>query len=122
MVKNAATWSSFSGSVSNLNKNMISIPSIKGFRYFGPSKMSFFKLLIHSFSIIAVFRKTVFLRTFIFLLVYLFLVFQSLSLITSLPILLVLILLIAVFLLSGRENLKQFNSSLDNILNIDNLS
>jgi hypothetical protein len=91
-------------------------------RYYGPSKMSFFKLLIHSFSIIAVFKRTTFLRSFIFLSVYLLLIFQSLSFITLLPVFLIIILLFAVVWVSNRENLDQFKKSLDNISSIDNFN
>ena len=47
-------------------KNLGEIDSIRGSRYFGPSKMSIYKLLIHSFSIIAVFKKQVLIRSVIF--------------------------------------------------------
>ena len=43
----------FSGTVKNIEP-LNEINSIRGLRYYGPSKMSIFKLLIHSFSIIAV--------------------------------------------------------------------
>ena len=122
MTKDPSAWSSFSGSLTKLIPDRISIPSIKGLRYYGPSKMSFFKLLIHSFSIIAVFKRTTFLRSFIFLSVYLLLIFQSLSFITLLPVFLIIILLFAVVWVSNRENLDQFNKSLDNILSIDNFN
>ena len=56
MIKEATTWSSFSGSLANLAKDRKSIPSIRGARYFGPSKMSYINLLKHSLSIISVFR------------------------------------------------------------------
>jgi hypothetical protein len=122
IIKEPSAWSSFSGSLTKLIPDRISISSIKGLRYCGPSKMSFFKLLIHSFSIIAVFKKTTFLRSFIFLSVYLLLIFQSLSFITLLPVFLIIILLFAVVWVSKRENLDQFNKSLDNISSIDNFN
>ena len=56
MTEEPSTWCSFSGSLTKLIPNRVSIPSIRSLRYYGPSKMSFFKLLIHSFSIIAVFK------------------------------------------------------------------
>mgnify|MGYP003322966382 CR=1 FL=1 len=37
-------------------KDRATVPSKRGIRYFGPSQMNLFSLLIHSFSIIAVFR------------------------------------------------------------------
>ena len=122
MVKEPSSWNSFSGSLAKLIPDRISISSIKGLRYYGPSKMSFFKLLIHSFSIIAVFKRTVFLRSFIFLSVYLLLIFQSLSFITLLPVFLIIILLFAIIWVSNRENLDQFKKSLDNISSIDNFN
>ena len=122
ITKEPSAWSSFSGSLTKLIPDRISISSIKGLRYYGPSKMSFFKLLIHSFSIIAVFKKTTFLRSFIFLSVYLLLIFQSLSFVTLLPVFLIIILLFAVVWTSKRENLDQFKKSLDNISNIDNFN
>jgi len=122
LTKDPSTWSSFSGSLTKLIPYRISISSIKGLRYYGPSKMSFFKLLIHSFSIIAVFKRTTFLRSFIFLSVYLLLIFQSLSFITLLPVFLIIILLFAVVCVSNRENLEQFKKSLDNISSIDNFN
>ena len=63
MLKEKATWNSFSGSLKKIEKELLTIPSIRGTRYFGPSKMSFFNLLKHSLSIISVFRKTVLIRS-----------------------------------------------------------
>jgi len=122
MTGEPSAWSSFSGSLTKLIPDRISILSIKGPRYYGPSKMSFFKLLIHSFSIIAVFKRIVFLRSFIFLSVYLLLIFQSISFVTLLPVFFIIILLFAIVWVSNRENLDQFKKSLDNISNVDNFN
>jgi len=121
MSKEAATWSSFSGSLSKVVKDRRSVPSIRGSRYFGPSKMSFINLLKHSLSIIAVYKFTVLIRSIIFLAVYIFLVSQYISVVTFIPIALVVVMIISVFVLSGRENITELNSSLENINNIDNL-
>ena len=121
MSKEAATWSSFSGSLSKVVKDRRSVPSIRGSRYFGPSKMSFINLLKHSLSIVAVYKFTVLIRSIIFLAVYIFLVSQYISVVTLIPIVLVVVMIISVFVLSGRENITELNSSLENINNIDNL-
>ena len=121
MSKEAATWSSFSGSLSKVVKDRRSVPSIRGPRYFGPSKMSFINLLKHSLSIVAVYKFTVLIRSIIFLAVYIFLVSQYISVVTFIPIVLVVVMIISVFVLSGRENRTELNSSLENINNIDNL-
>jgi len=67
LAKEACIWSSFSGSVTKVISDRVSIPSIRGQRYFGPSQMNLFNLLIHSFSIIAVFRVAVVIRSILFL-------------------------------------------------------
>ena len=55
------TWNSFSGSLRKLEDNLVTIPSIRGTRYFGPSKIfSFYNLIKHSLSIISVFKKNFF--------------------------------------------------------------
>ncbi len=121
MINEKATWSSFSGSLAKVIKDRATIPSERGERYFGPSKMSFKNLLIHSLSIISVFKINVLIRSILFLLVYFFLVYKKLSIIMMIPIILVLILIFSVFTVSKRENLSELNDSLSNILNIDTI-
>jgi glycosyltransferase involved in cell wall biosynthesis len=121
MIKEPATWSSFSGSLSKITKERTSISSIRGSRYFGPSKMSFFNLLRHSLSIIAVFKITALIRSMIFLVTYIFLVLQHISAITLIPIALIVIMIFSIFTLSRRENISELNNSLENINNIENL-
>jgi GT2 family glycosyltransferase len=74
MVNEKATWNSFSGSLTKVEKELISIPSIRGARYFGPSKMSFYNLLKHSLSIISIFRKTFLIRSALFIVFYILLI------------------------------------------------
>ena len=119
MVNEKATWSSFSGALAKVAKDRTRVPSERGSRYFGPSKMSFKNLIIHSLSIISVFKINVLIRSILFLLVYIFLIYQKISIITIIPVLLVLGLLASVFVVSERENLEELNNSLSNINNID---
>ena len=122
LTKEACIWSSFSGSVTKVISDRVSVPSIRGQRYFGPSQMNLFNLLIHSFSIIAVFRGAVIVRSVLFLLIYLFFVSNSLSVITLFPALAVLIFLLLILKVSSRENIEELNNSLENIGSIDVLS
>ena len=121
MTNEQATWSSFSGSLAKIVKDRISIPSIRGKRYFGPSKMSFFNLVKHSLSIIAVFKTTLLIRSTLFLAIYLFLIIGNISLITLIPVVGVIIMMISVIILSRRENMSEFISSLENIGSIDKI-
>ena len=119
MVNEPATWSSFSGSLAKIVKDRKSIPSERGTRYFGPSKMNFINLLKHSLSIIAVFKTTLLIRSILFLIVYLFLMIGKISIITLIPVIGVIAMMILVIILSRRENILEFNKSLDNIEKIN---
>ena len=122
LTKEASIWSSFSGSVTKVISDRVSVPSIRGQRYFGPSQMNLFNLLIHSFSIIAVFRGAVIIRSVLFLFIYLFFVSNNLSVITLFPVLAILIFLLLIFKVSSRENIEELNNSLENIGSIEILS
>ncbi len=121
MLKEKATWSSFSGSLRKIEKDLVSLPSIRGVRYFGPSKMSFFNLLKHSLSIISVFRKTVLIRSALFIVFYILLMQTNASIITSIPLVLLLIMIYSISSLALRENIEEFNNCLTNIHDIDKI-
>ena len=121
MVNEPATWSSFSGSIAKITKDRKSIPSERGMRYFGATKMSFVKLLKLSLSINAAFKITLLIRSLLFLIAYLFLVIGKISVITLVPVIGVIIMMISVIVLSKRENMTEFNISLENIKNIDKI-
>ena len=110
-------WSSFSGTVKKSILRLNTINSTRGLRYFGPSKMSLLNLVIHSFSIIAVFKSQVFLRGLIFgILIYLF---KSMLGNSSTYLILALIIFLAlIYLNSFRESIDDFVKSEENIDNI----
>jgi len=121
LVNEKATWNSYSGSLRKIEDNLISIPSTRGVRYFGPSKMSFYNLVKHSLSIISVFRKTFLIRSALFIILYIYLIKSNASIITAIPLI---FLLVAVYLISNlalRENMEEFDKSLENISNIDKI-
>ena len=121
MLKEKATWSSFSGSLRKVEKDLVSSPSVRGTRYFGPSQMSFFNLLKHSLSIISVYRKTVLIRSALFIVFYILLIKSNASVITSIPLVLLLIMIYSISSLALRENIEEFNNCLTNIHDIDNI-
>ena len=119
LIKESCIWSSFSGSVTKIISDRLSVPSIRGKRYFGPSQMNFFNLLIHSFSIIAVFKGSVIVRSVLFLIFYLFFVSSNLSIVTLFPVFIIFIFLCYILKVSSRENIEELNNSLKNIDGID---
>ena len=110
----ASLWSSFSGTVKKNIKSYSEINSVRGLRYFGPSQMPLFKLLIHSFSIIAVFKYHVFLRStfIIILLAYLSSILGNFSIFL---IILTVIFNLLIFVISQRESEKDLVNSHQNL-------
>ena len=121
LVNEKATWNSFSGALTKVEKNKTSIQSIRGERYFGPSKMSFSNLLKHSLSIISVFRNGVLIRSALFIIFYILLIKSNASIITAIPLILLLVMIYSISSLALRENMDEFDKALSNINNIDKL-
>ena len=121
LIEEKATWSSFSGSLAKTESNLINSPSIRGSRYFGPSKMSFLNLIKHSLAIIAVFKSAVIFRSIAFYAIYLIIIAEYISVITAIPLALIIIFGLVILKISGRENMTEFNNSLNNIEDIKNL-
>ena len=90
--------------------------SIRGIRYFGPSKMSLFNLVIHSFSIIAVFKYSVFFRSTL-LIIILSLFFNLLEINSFFLQVLLLLFNLIIFIISFRENEKDLLNSGNDFLN-----
>ena len=114
----ASLWSSYTGTFKKNIKNYNEVNSIRGIRYFGPSQMSLFKLVIHSFSIIAVFKYRLFFISLILLalLHYLgifikfnFVLFQILTILFN----------ILIFIISFRESKKELENSKFDISDIE---
>ena len=122
LLKEPAVWSSFTGSVVKNISDRISVPTKRGKRYYGKSQMNLFKLFIHSFSIIAVFKSTVISRSFLFIIFYIYLIYNNLTFITLFPALAVFVFLFIILKVSSRENIEELNSCLQNIRSIDILS
>ena len=121
MINEKATWNSFSGSLTKIEKDLLSVPSTRGARYFGPSKMSFFNLLKHSLSIISVFKNTVLIRSALFIIVYILMIKSNASVITAVPLILLLIMIYSISSLALREKIDEFDKALSNINNIDKI-
>ena len=121
LIEEKATWSSFSGSLAKTESNLINSPSIRGTRYFGPSKMSFLNLIKHSLAIISVFKSAVIFRSIAFYAIYLILIADYISVITAIPLAIIIIFGLVILKISGRENMTEFNNSLSNIEDIENL-
>ena len=121
MVNEKATWNSFSGSLKKIDKDLIPINSIRGKRFFGPSKMSFFNLIKHSLSIISVFRKAFLIRSALFIILYILFIKNNASIITAIPLVLLLIAVYSVSNLALRENMDEFDKALSNINDIENI-
>ena len=117
----ASLWSSFSGTIKKNIKKLNEINSFRGLRYFGPSQMSLFKLLIHSFSIIAVFKYQVFLRStfMIIALSYLNIYLGNFSILLQI---LIIIFNLLIFITSLRENKNDLINSHKNLREVETVT
>ena len=116
----ASLWSSFSGSVKKHIFKFNTINSTRGTRYFGPSKMSLINLFLHSFSIIAVFKYQVFLRStfMIIILAYLSIYLGNISIFFQI---LIILFNMIIFIVSLRENENELIKSEVTVANINDI-
>ena len=117
----ASLWSSFSGTVKKNIKSLNEVNSVRGLRYFGPSQMSLFKLLIHSFSIIAVFKYHVFLRS-TFIIILLSYLSSTLGVFSIFLIILIVIFNLFIFIISQRESKKDLVSCHRNLSEVKEIA
>ena len=117
IIKDPTIITNYSGTLKNKIKRLDEINCIRGTRYYGPSNMPLFKLIMHSFSIIAVFKMNVFIRSalFIVLLTYLYPYMGFTSLICQLLIVLFNILIYVLSTKSNETNLKNIDKELSDV-------
>ena len=111
---------SFSGTLKNKISKLGNINCIRGKRYFGPSKMPLFKLIIHSFSIIAVFKMNVFIRSALFLVLLTYLS-PYVGIIAPILQFIIVIFNILIYLISKKSNeskLKNMDKELINTVKV----
>ncbi len=121
LINDKSTWNSFSGSLAKVEKNLISLPSIRGTRYYGPSKMSFYNLIKHSLSIISVFRNNFLIRSALFIVLYILFIKSNASIVTIIPLVFLLIAVYSISNLALRENIEEFDKALSNINDIEKI-
>jgi len=117
----ASLWSSYSGTLKKIIPELGEIDSIRGKRYFGPSKMSLLKLLMHSFAIIAVFKYQVFLRSS-FLIIILSYTNMFLGNISIFFQILIVIFNLVIFIISLREKEDELKESHNNLSRIEEIT
>ncbi len=109
IIKDPTIIYSFSGTLKNKIKKLGNINCIRGKRYFGPSKMPLFKLIIHSFSIIAVFKMNVFIRSALFLVLLTYL-HPYIGIVSPIIQFLIVIFNILIYLISTKSNDKKLEN------------
>ena len=107
IVSNKNLSVSFSGTIAKFIKNKTFIPSMRGVRYYGPTKMSFLKLIRHSLLIMSTFRKEAALRLSLIFLIYTILIFyflKNMFLLLLLPVAIINILIIFTLFFLYKKN------------------
>ena len=109
IIKEPSIVSNFSGTLKNKITKLGNINCIRGKRYFGPSKMPLFKLILHSFSIIAVFKMNVFIRSALFLVLLTYLQ-PYIGLVSPLTQFIIVVFNILIYLVSKKTNDNKLES------------
>ena len=117
LVSSGSIWLSYSGAVTKNFPSFLSIPSIRGVRYFGPSKMNFFNLVKHSLKISAVFKESVFIRSALLVLLLSLLSYYTSSYFL-IACLFTWIFMLLIFFLSKNDDTKLVQKSYENIQDI----
>ena len=109
-------WGCYSGTLKKFIIKLDSIPCVRGKRYVQPSKMSFNKLVVHAFSIWAVFKYQVLVRSVLFFLISF--LFISLPYTIAFGLMLTTFTM-GVFLSASQESSEKLENSEKNIANIE---
>lgn len=120
LLSDGSVWLSFSGAVTKHFSSHDTINSYRGSRYFGPSKMSLFKLILHSQRISAVFKEVVFVRIVALILILGLLAYY----ISAYFLILALsgwVFLFFIVYLAVDNDINKLNNSLKNIKDLTNI-
>ena len=120
LLSDGSVWLSYSGAVTKHFPQFSTIQSIRGKRYFGPSKMSIFALILHSLRISTVFRENIFIRVVIVILIFGLLAYYS-SAYFLIPSLAGWVFLFFIICLALDDDVRKLNNSLNNIKSLSDI-
>jgi glycosyltransferase involved in cell wall biosynthesis len=120
LLSDGSLWLSYSGAVTKHFPQFSTIQSIRGERYFGPSKMSILALILHSFRISTVFRENIFIRVVIVILIFGLLAYYS-SAYFLIPSLAGWVFLFFIICLALDDDIKKLNNCLNNIKSLSDV-
>jgi len=120
LLSDGSVWLSYSGAVTKHFPQFSTIQSIRGKRYFEPSKMSIFSLILHSLRISTVFRENIFIRVVIIILIFALLAYYS-SAYFLIPSLAGWVFLFFIICLALDDDIKKLNNCLNNIKSLSDI-
>ncbi len=120
LLSDGSVWLSYSGAVTKHFPQFSTIQSIRGERYFGPSKMSILALILHSLRISTVFRENIFIRVVIVILTFGLLAYYS-SAYFLIPSLAGWVFLFFIICLALDDDIKKLNNCLNNIKSLSDI-
>lgn len=120
LLTDGSVWLSYSGAVTKHFPQFSTIQSIRGKRYFGPSKMSIFALILHSLRISTVFKENIFIRVVIIILIFGLLAYYS-SAYFLIPSLAGWVFLFFIICLALDDDIKKLNNCLNNIKSLSDI-
>jgi hypothetical protein len=121
LLKEKTIWGNYSGTIANSKVKIKFLDANRSKRYFGPSQMNYFKLFLHSLSILSVFKKNIFLLSSLLIFINLLIVSMHNSLIFYMPTIILIFLNLFILAMSKRENVSWIKNINKNIFHITKL-
>lgn len=121
LLKEKTLWGNYSATIAISKVKIKFLDTDRSKRYFGPSQMNYFKLFLHSLSILSVFKKNIFLISSLLIFIYLFIVGMHNNLILYMPAIILIFLNLLVLVMSKRENILWHQHVTKNILSVKKL-
>tara|TARA_Y100000590_G_scaffold280397_1_gene315001 strand:+ start:6376 stop:7260 length:885 start_codon:yes stop_codon:yes gene_type:complete len=121
LLKEKTLWGNYSATIALSNIKIDFLNTDRSKRYFGPSQMNYFKLFLHSLSILSVFKKNIFLLSALLIFINLLMVGLQNSLIFYVPIIILILINLLILLMSKRESILWIKNINKNIFYISKL-
>jgi len=121
LLKEKTLWGNYSATIAIGKSKIKFLNTNRSKRYYGPSKMSYFKLFLHSLSILTVFKKRIFYMIAILILINFLIIILYNNLILYIPAIVLFIFSLLILIMSRRENILWSQYVTKNIFSVNKL-
>ena len=121
LLKEKTIWGNYPATIAISKSKIKFLNTHRSKRYYGPSQMTYFKLFLHSLSILAVFKKKIFYKVAVLISVNFLIILLYNNLILYIPAIVLLIFILLILIMSIRENISWRHQVTKNIFSVSKL-